>query len=71
MKLICVVVLLSAGGYRQDYELEGTWVKDSGDYYYVDFEEEFKKRKISTEYNTIVQRVRDNACMFKEPPPKL
>ncbi len=60
---------MSAGGYRESFELEGIWVKDNGDFYMVDFETEFKKRKVDLELNTMVQKVRDNACLFKNGPP--
>ncbi len=70
MRLICVIVIMSAGGYREAVEMEGIWVKDSGDYYMVDFEKEFLKRKVDLKLQTMVQRVQDNACLFKDGPPK-
>lgn len=67
MQLICAIVIMSSGGYRDWVEVEGTWLKDVGDYYLIDFTTEFKKRKVNMDYNTYVRKVNNNDCLFKNP----
>lgn len=66
MNVFCVVVLISASGYRNPVQLHGVLVKEWRDYFYVDFTEEFIKRKVDLTRTTMVQRINGNSCLFEQ-----
>ncbi len=65
MNVICTIIILSAGGYRDVVNAPGVVVKEAGDYFYVDFGAYFKHRRVDLSLQTEVQRILGNSCLLE------
>lgn len=64
MNVLCTIVIFLSPGQRDVVQLRGVVLNDNSDKWLVDFSKEFIKRKYSTEYQTMVQKVNGNACLY-------
>jgi hypothetical protein len=61
--LICTIIIMLPNGYRQVEQVKGVVVAERGDYYMMDFEDEFTKRGVDLDLQTQVQTINGNSCL--------